>query len=154
MDAAASLDGSELVEIVQGGANVQTTTQDIADLGGGGGGGWTVIDKDDDFTANDPSGTMYTNNSSGGGITCDLEDSQVGTHYGFFNLNGNTIQVNTAPGNNIVFWDKVAESTKIIDTDDNGEYMHLGNQGNSLQILKATASNWIAIEINGTSWSD
>jgi len=35
LDPAAVLDGTELVEIVQDGANVQTTTQDIADLGGG-----------------------------------------------------------------------------------------------------------------------
>jgi hypothetical protein len=39
LSAAGALSGTELVEIVQGGANVQTTTQDIADLGGGGGGG-------------------------------------------------------------------------------------------------------------------
>lgn len=36
LGAAAALDGSELVEAVQGGVNVQTTTQDIADLGVGG----------------------------------------------------------------------------------------------------------------------
>lgn len=35
--AAGTLDGSELVEVVKGGTNSQTTTQDIADLGGGGG---------------------------------------------------------------------------------------------------------------------
>lgn len=34
-----TLDGTELVPIVQGGATVKMTTQDIADLGGGGGGG-------------------------------------------------------------------------------------------------------------------
>jgi len=32
---ASALDGSELVEVLQGGVNSQTTTQDIADLGGG-----------------------------------------------------------------------------------------------------------------------
>lgn len=37
LPAAGALDGSELVEAVQAGINVQTTTQDIADLGGGGG---------------------------------------------------------------------------------------------------------------------
>lgn len=42
LTAAGALDGSELVEIVQNGTNVKTTTQDIADLGGGGGGGGTV----------------------------------------------------------------------------------------------------------------
>lgn len=39
LTAAGALTGTELVEVVQSGANVQTTTQDIADLGGGGGGG-------------------------------------------------------------------------------------------------------------------
>lgn len=34
---AGALTGAELVEIVQGGVNKQSTTQDIADLGGGGG---------------------------------------------------------------------------------------------------------------------
>jgi len=38
LPASGALTGVELVEAVQGGVNVQTTTQDIADLGGGGGG--------------------------------------------------------------------------------------------------------------------
>jgi hypothetical protein len=37
LPSAGALTGSELIEAVQGGINVQTTTQDIADLGGGGG---------------------------------------------------------------------------------------------------------------------
>jgi hypothetical protein len=37
LNAAGTLDGSELVEIVQSGVNVRTTTQDIADLGGSSG---------------------------------------------------------------------------------------------------------------------
>lgn len=36
LPAAGALTGSETIEIVQGGANKQTTTQGIADLGGGG----------------------------------------------------------------------------------------------------------------------
>lgn len=44
LSSAGPLTGTESVEIVQGGANVQTTTQDIADLGAGGGGGtWGSI---------------------------------------------------------------------------------------------------------------
>ncbi|MFN4063435.1 MAG: hypothetical protein ACK4JA_04510 [Parazoarcus communis] len=39
LDAAAALDGTELVPIVQDGVTVKATAQDIADLGGGGGGG-------------------------------------------------------------------------------------------------------------------
>lgn len=41
LDAVSSLDGTELVEVVQTGTNKKTTTQAIADLGGGGGGGIT-----------------------------------------------------------------------------------------------------------------
>ncbi len=37
LPAAGALSGAELVELVQGGVNVQSTAQDIADLGGGGG---------------------------------------------------------------------------------------------------------------------
>jgi hypothetical protein len=36
LDVAATLDGTELVELEQAGGSVQCTTQDIADLGGGG----------------------------------------------------------------------------------------------------------------------
>lgn len=36
LTAAGALTGAEPIEVVQGGLNVQTTTQDIADLGGGG----------------------------------------------------------------------------------------------------------------------
>lgn len=42
MSAAATLDGTELVPLVQGGSNVQATAQDIADLGGGGGSGFNL----------------------------------------------------------------------------------------------------------------
>ena len=37
MTSAAALDGTELVPVVQGGANVKATTQAIADLAGAGG---------------------------------------------------------------------------------------------------------------------
>lgn len=47
-----TLDGTEVVPIVQDGATVKVTTQDIADLGGGGGGG------------GNPS-TIYINTTSG-----------------------------------------------------------------------------------------
>lgn len=51
LGAAAALVGDELVEIVQGGANVQTTAQDIANLSGGGGGGpLTINDQAANYT--------------------------------------------------------------------------------------------------------
>lgn len=45
LSAASALDGTEKVEVVQGGTSVRTTTQDIANLGGGGiDGTWWVWD--------------------------------------------------------------------------------------------------------------
>lgn len=44
MTAADALDGSELVEVTQGGSTRRTTAQAIANLGGGGGGGGSLID--------------------------------------------------------------------------------------------------------------
>lgn len=43
LDAAAALDGTELVPIVQDGVTVKATAQDIADLGGGGGSTQSII---------------------------------------------------------------------------------------------------------------
>ena len=43
LTSAAALDGTELVPVVQNGSTVQTTTQDIADLGGGGGASYTDV---------------------------------------------------------------------------------------------------------------
>ena len=42
LTAAGALTGAELVPVVQGGETVQTTAQDIADLGGGGGASYLV----------------------------------------------------------------------------------------------------------------
>lgn len=46
LPAATAPTGVELIEIVQGGVNKQTTTQDIANLGGGGGGSITSVNGD------------------------------------------------------------------------------------------------------------
>lgn len=43
LTSAASLDGTEIVPIVQSGSTVKTTAQDIADLGGGGGASYTEV---------------------------------------------------------------------------------------------------------------
>ena len=43
LTSAAALDGTELVPVVQNGSTVQTTAQDIADLGGGGGASYTDV---------------------------------------------------------------------------------------------------------------
>lgn len=55
LTAAGALDGSELVELVQGGVNKQSTTQDIANLGGGG-----ISDGDKGEIVVSSSGTVWT----------------------------------------------------------------------------------------------
>jgi hypothetical protein len=63
LSAAGALTGTELVEIVQSGSNVQTTTQDIADLGGGGGG-----------SSNDKADALITIVSDSGAYTLQASD--------------------------------------------------------------------------------
>lgn len=55
LPASGALTGAELVELVQGGINKQTTTQDIADLGSGG-----VTDGDKGDVVVTSSGTVWT----------------------------------------------------------------------------------------------
>lgn len=58
LTAAGALTGAELVEAVQGGVNVRTTTQDIANLGGGGSGVQSVTGDGVDNT--DPDNPVLT----------------------------------------------------------------------------------------------
>lgn len=152
MDAAATLDGSELVEIVQGGANVQTTTQDIADLGGGG--GVTVSPQSGNFTADGVSGTTYTDEGSSGMIVATLEDSAIGTIYTFANYAGNGIRVQTPAGNQIVFWDAPNIETQTVDTDGDGSFLDMPAAGMSCTICRVTTSTWIATAINGAYYDN
>lgn len=66
--AAASLTGAELMELVQGGVNVRTTTQAVADLASGGGGatrGLAFIDADGTVLRSTP-GLIYSVEFTGG----------------------------------------------------------------------------------------
>lgn len=60
LTAAGALTGAELVEAVQGGVNVQTTTQDIANLGGGGGSGTVESVTGDGVDNTDPDNPVLT----------------------------------------------------------------------------------------------
>lgn len=69
LTAAGALTGAELVEAVQNGQNVKTTTQDIADLGGGGGGSVQSVTGSgvDNTDPNNP--IVRTADASNGGTT-------------------------------------------------------------------------------------
>lgn len=86
MAVASALTGTELMEVVQGGVNKQTTTQDIADLGGGGGGavdsvngqtGVVVLDAGD--VGADPAGSASTVNTALSNHISDATDAHAGT---------------------------------------------------------------------------
>lgn len=85
MAVASALTGAELMEVVQGGVNKQTTTQDIADLGGGGSitsvngdtGPVVVLDATD--VGADPAGSASTVNTALGNHISDATDAHAGT---------------------------------------------------------------------------
>ena len=155
LTAAGALTGTELVEIVQDGVNVQTTAQDIADLGGGGGGAITVVAQPTDLTIDGASGTVYTNEGAAGRVTFTLPDSAVGTQYTFVNVDAFDIWVATPAGTQIVFYDFWNSGiTQTIDTDSTTTYLQLGtaNQGASVTILKTAATRWSVISNTGAEY--
>lgn len=86
MAVASALTGAELMEVVQGGVNKQTTAQDIADLGGGGGGavdsvngqtGVVVLDAID--VGADPAGSASTVATNLSNHIADATDAHAGT---------------------------------------------------------------------------
>lgn len=137
--ASTPLGGTEQIVIIQGGAVVQCVADD---LGGGGGGGSSasVIVKTANFTANDPSGTIYTNDGAGDAIIATIGNVSAATEYtfigyptgsnfylqpdtgitiNFFNFNGNTnIPVSIVGGDGFAF-DVTTDygSVKMVQTD-------------------------------------
>jgi hypothetical protein len=84
---AATLDGTEKVEIVQSGTNVQTTTQDIANLGADSGGDAVVFDTDilyfeaQEFFSVTTSGIGgWTSQVSGAGATFNQDATMYGVN--------------------------------------------------------------------------
>lgn len=129
------LDGTELVEIVQGGTNVQTTTQDIADLVGG---GVTVSVKTADFDA-DTSGTVYTNTGAGGVINATLQDLAVNSQVTLTPDpdEGIYMTMSTVPGITATVYDVGAQTI----TDAVYGYVATGG---SVTFTKITATVWQA----------
>lgn len=152
LTAAGALTGAELVEIVQDGANVQTTAQDIADFVKV----LSIVEQTADFTADGASGTIYTNAGAPGRVTATLPDgAAVGTQYTFVNVDAFDIWVATPAGTQIVFYDFWNSGvTQTIDTDNNATYLQLGsaNQGASVTILKTAATRWSVISNCGAEY--
>lgn len=144
LTASGALDGTELVEIVQSGANVQTTAQDIADLGGGG--SITISDQTASFTADGATGVVYTNAGSVANIIATLSEvPAIGTEYSFAVRDVFDIWIATPAGTNIVFFDSFNTGlTQTVDTDGSATYLRIlaANTGSSVTIVKITSTQW------------
>lgn len=99
LDAAAALDGTESVVVLQGGVPVESTTQDIADLGGGGA-GYLVYTALLSQTGTDaPVATVLENTLAGTVVwTYDDVGSYIGTLAGVFIINKTVIILGASNG--------------------------------------------------------
>lgn len=141
LDAAATLDGTEPVVIIQDGLPVQTTTQDIADLGGA----VVVEDKTSDFTANGANGTIYAMDGTSGNVVATLENSAIGTTYTFLAVvQDNLLKVRPATGHTIKYND--FSNSGITATDSVG--INLVQTASVVTVLKTGATTWCAINSN------
>lgn len=95
MTSAGALTGTEEVPVVQSGANVKTTVQDIADLAGGGGIAHTVASGTDTYTATVTGVTTYADGdaylvkfTNGNTTGCSLNINGIGDRTLFRNNDG------------------------------------------------------------------
>lgn len=143
LDPAATLDGTELVELEQGGESVQCTTQDIADLGGGAAA--SVITKTADFTANNASGTVYINDGAGDAITATLGNSAAGTEYTFIGYpTGSNFYIVPAADISIKAFNLSANQPVSIVGGD-GFAFDLTTEYGSIRLVKTDSATWAVI---------
>jgi hypothetical protein len=102
LDVAAALDGTELVELEQGGTSVKCTTQDIADLGGGGYLKYVALLTQ---TGTDAPVATVLENTLGGTVVWTRSGAGVyaGTLSGVFTENKTAIFLGAAAGNIIQY---------------------------------------------------
>lgn len=143
LDAAAALDGTETVVVIQDGAPVETTTQDIADLGGGAAAP-TVSAKTADFTANGASGTVYTNVGASGKIFATLADSAIGTEYTFFSVADNEISIVPFTDESITWFDWQANAQKTANQSGPDGMAFVNN---CVTLVKISATAWHATAV-------
>ncbi len=117
LTAAATLDGTELVELEQDGASVQCTTQDIADLGGGA--SYLKYVALLTQTGTDAPVATVLENTLGGTVVWTRDDvgTYLGTLAGVFIENKTFAIIGSSGGQNGVF--RVATDVVIVATLDN-----------------------------------
>lgn len=120
LDAAATLDGTELVELEQDGASVQCTTQDIADLGGGGASYLKYVALLTQTGTDAPVATVLEN-TLGGTVVWSYDDSgeYIATLAGVFTENKTAVFCgNTAAAFLSGYWDTVNTVKLDVSADD------------------------------------
>lgn len=143
LDAAATLDGTELIAGIQDGVPVKMTTQDVADLGGGAAA--SVITKTADFTANDASGTVYINDGAGDAITATLGNSAAGTEYTFIGYpTGSNFYIVPAADISIKAFNLSANQPVSIVGGD-GFAFDVTTEYGSIRLVKTDSATWVVI---------
>jgi|GEM_PF-2281362 hypothetical protein len=143
LDAAGALDGTELVEIEQGGESKQTTTQDIADLGGGG--ALTVSPQTDNFTADGASGTVYTNEGAAAAVTATLDPlTENGVKYVFLVMEAQDFSVVLPDGHTLYYYSSSGANDigKGAAVGDGAWDMVSSENGSIIEITKVNNETW------------
>lgn len=142
LDAAATLDGTELIVGIQDGVPVKMTAQDVADLGGGGSSA-SVIVKTADFTPADASGTIYTNDGAGAAITATIGNVGAATEYTFIGYpTGSNFYLQPDTGITIHFFN-VSSNTLVSVVGGDGFAFDLTINYGSVKMVQTDSATWV-----------
>lgn len=141
LDPAAALTGAELVEIVQSGTNVQTTTQDIADLGGGGGSQDLQSVLDEGATASLPVESPVVITSDGDDITAQLQVHSGSTY----------VSVANDANTQFVIFEITSDGCKLSDTYANRGIQGQQNYSANIQDNDFTQKNYVDSAVAGVT---
>lgn len=140
LDAAATLDGTEKVAIIQDGEPVEVSTQEIADLGGSSA---SVIVKTADFTPADASGTIYTNDGAADAITATIGNVGAATEFTFIGYpTGSNFYLQPDTGITIHFFN-VSSNTRVSVVGGDGFAFDLTTEYGSVKMVQTDSATWV-----------
>lgn len=136
--ASTPLGGTEQIVIIQGNAVVQCVADDL-----GGGSSASVIVKTASFTANDASGTIYTNDGAGDVITATIADVAVATEYTFIGYpTGSNFYLQPDTGITIHFFN-VSTNLLVSVVGGDGFALDLTIEYGSVKMVQTDSSTWV-----------
>lgn len=140
---ATSLGAGDRIPVLESGTTKYVDGADIADLGGGAAA--SVITKTADFTANDASGTVYTNDGAGDAITATLGNSAAGTEYTFIGYpTGSNFYIVPAADISIKAFNLSANQPVSIVGGD-GFAFDVTTEYGSIRLVKTDSATWAVI---------